>query len=196
MRKRMSRQPGWLGILLAMGLVIGVAEAGIGGPRGERDGEHPRWERLFERLDLTEEQLDKVKEVLAEKRSAGMELHKEELRLRNEVEGEMLADSPDVGEVAKLVRRIGEIRAELELKRLEGEIAVRSLLTDEQRDRLLLHRERIGPHKERMGCHRERMGCGGPRRDCLGHGGHARCERWEGRPPAHCPRAAEPGEVD
>ena len=203
MCKRMNRRLTWLGFLLVAGLVVGAAGAGIAGPRGDRDGGPPRWERMFERLDLTDEQMTKVKEILAENRESAVELRKEELRLRNQVHGEMLADSPDTREVGKLVRRLGEIHAELHLKRLEGEIAVRSILTDEQRDRLLLHRERMGRHEERMGRHRDRMGCHEERMDCYrqrpgrhGPGGPPGWDRPDGPPKEPSPRAAEPSEVD
>jgi Spy/CpxP family protein refolding chaperone len=167
-----NRQPVWLGILLAFVLLIGSAQVGLAGSCGGKGDFHQHWGRMLKKLDLSEDQQAKVKEILAEKKSAGLKLHKEVMRLQHEVRGEMLEDAPDAGEVAKLVRRIGELRSELHLKRLEGEIEVRKILTDEQRDRMLLDHHRGGRHHAGMGCgHDGWCGCDGCGCDGCGRGG-------------------------
>ncbi|MFO7609914.1 MAG: Spy/CpxP family protein refolding chaperone [Candidatus Krumholzibacteriia bacterium] len=145
----------------------------------DQDGAGRGVERLAARLDLNEEQTKAIAGLHQKQREQNQALRKDLLRLRNELQGEMLKDQPDAKAVKNLTGKIGELRTAMQQNRLETRLAVREQLTPEQRDRMLLMGERLG----RGG----RGGCGG---DCEGHGsrrgrGHGRGGR------ADAPRCAD-----
>ena len=111
---------------------------GFGGP-GRGGGEGPLPGRLCEMLDLTEAQQETIDKIHEQGREAGLETRKQIVRLQNELKGLMLQDDPDAGDAEKLVRRIGELRTEQQVRRLQTRLEVRAQLTDEQRDRLIAH---------------------------------------------------------
>jgi Spy/CpxP family protein refolding chaperone len=53
------------------------------------------------------------------------------------LQGEMLKDEPSEKRVTELVQQIGQLRTQQHLTRLKQRLAVRNLLTPEQRDRML-----------------------------------------------------------
>jgi len=193
--------------LAALCLVLGLAAAaaaqpgpGPGGPGGRGDGAGPgeRMGRMWERLDLTPEQREQLGKLREEGRAEGMDLRKELMRLRNELQGEMLKDAPDAGAVEQFAARIGEAQGKLQAHRLRHQLAMRGLLTPEQRDRLLTLRGERGPRGEGRGArggHFGRAGRGarhfsgpGLGRGPCGGDGPGRGARGPGDgPPADCP---------
>lgn len=117
---------------------------GFGGPHGGFDGPAGRLDGLCQLLDLTEEQTGRIQELRDENRAAMLEMRKDMARLRNEKQGEMLADEPDRGKVLDLVGQMGELRTKMQSRRMEMRWAVRDLLTDEQKDQLAELRLRKG----------------------------------------------------
>ena len=67
-----------------------------------------------------------------------IEVRKQLLRLHNELEGEMLADEPQEATVVELTDKIGQLRTELQVERARTQLAVRELLTPEQRDKMMM----------------------------------------------------------
>ncbi len=148
------------------------------------------------RLDLTDEQSEAIAKLREKRRQEVLQLRKENLRLRNELRGEMMKDDPDAGTVGDLVEKIGRNRIRLQRGRLEHQLAVRKLLTPEQRDRLLLMKGR-GLDGGRCGGHRGHDLHGGPGhpmgmregrgrggscwRDADGTGPRPQRERWTQR---------------
>ncbi len=112
-------------------------------------------------LDLSEDQQKRVKEIHESKRAEHVRLQKEMARLQNQLEGELLKDSPAVETLRSLAGQIGSIRTQEMVLRLETRLAVRGVLTAEQRDRML-----TAPRGPRGGCGEMRCGrghrCGGP----------------------------------
>jgi Spy/CpxP family protein refolding chaperone len=141
----------------------GGRDAGAPGP-GDGPGRFPA---LCERLGLSEDQQAAIDKIREESREAGTDTRKQIVRLRNDLEGLMLEDEPDAGEVEKLVRRIGELRTEQQVRRLQTRLAIRAQLTDEQRDRLIALRGARGHGHGDRGFDR---GCRGPARDGRGPG--------------------------
>jgi Spy/CpxP family protein refolding chaperone len=123
-------------ILAALILVVAAAAwAQPGpGPRGRGDDEFPA--RLLERLDLTEAQTAAIAKTRDEARERGRETRKEMMRLRHELQGIMMQDQPDAAAAEKLIARMGELRTEQQVRRMQTRLAVRNQLTPEQRDRL------------------------------------------------------------
>ncbi|MCB1185273.1 periplasmic heavy metal sensor [bacterium] len=149
---------------------------GAGGPDGDFDG-GPRLERLQAHLDLTDEQVAAIEDLHEKTRTKNTELRKELLRLRNDKRGEMLKDEPSAGKLVELTRKIGEVRTEMQVNRVETRLAVRKLLTPEQRDKMLLGEGRRGGRGAGFEAGRGQGGRGG-RGDC---GGGGSCEQGPGQ---------------
>ncbi len=122
----------------------GAGRFGVGEPGGR--GQGPNIERLAARLDLSDDQVAAIREIHEQGRLQSAELRKELMRLRNEVQGEMMQDDPSQKKVLALNAKMGELRTELRAQRLKNQLAVREELTPEQRDRMLLMREQ-GNHR-------------------------------------------------
>jgi Spy/CpxP family protein refolding chaperone len=135
------------------------------------------WDRFCERLELSDEQREAIEKLREEGRQQGIETQKELMRARNELRGVMLEDEPSLSTVRSLARKIGELETEREITRLEHRLAVREILTPEQRDRLLLMDQRRGHQRGgagrggHRGCDGHRMGRGQGPGPC-GHGAH------------------------
>lgn len=99
-----------------------------------------RLERLAACLDLTDEQIDAIERIREERSSKRADFQREITRIRNELRGEMLEDSPDIAELKRLIAIKEEIRASMQVSRLETRLALREILTPEQRDRLTMLR--------------------------------------------------------
>ena len=147
----------------------------------ERNGRHgaqfsfpsaPGFESHFEHLqstlDLTEDQETAIEAILERSREEGVELRKQQARIQNQIDGEMLADAPSQQKLVDLTEQLGGLRTELQVIRLKARLAVRAELTDEQRDQLVLMGDRRsgrgrGRHAapradtDRMGIHRRLM---------------------------------------
>lgn len=109
--------------------------------RGEYEVLEPgemRLERMTQRLNLTEEQKTAIGGLIADVRKKNLELRKQLERVRHELKGEMLKDKPDERTVVELTERIGKLRTDLRVNRVKNELAVRTHLSPEQRDAMLL----------------------------------------------------------
>jgi Spy/CpxP family protein refolding chaperone len=176
------KRGGWKsGGLLALAVMVLIFAAtalaqGGGGRFGHGKGkgcgegslgfEH-RLEALAEKLELTEEQVAAIEGIRESGREKGVELHKEMMRLRNELEGEMLKDEPSPEAAQALVEKIGTLRTEMQVQRLANKLEVRQQLTPEQRDKMLMMR---GQFQGGRGRHGGRGSHGA--RDCDGKGPH------------------------
>lgn len=90
------------------------------------------------RLDLTEEQEQAIAKLREEGHKQRLADRKDLRRLRHDLQGVMLADEPDARAAEKLIGQIADLRAKMQVSRLRQHLAVRQLLTPEQRDRLPL----------------------------------------------------------
>jgi len=136
---------------------------------GEFGPEH-RMEMLQEKLELTDEQAAAIEAIHSAGREKGVAIHKEMMRLRNELEGEMLKDEPSEKTALNLVEKIGALKTELQTNRLKNRLEVRGQLTPQQRDKMLMmHGSSDQGHGRRTGRH----GGGRCDRECDGSGpGH------------------------
>jgi len=145
----------------------------------------------MDRLGLSEDQQKAMAKIRNEAQTARRERMREMMRLRNEMQGEFLKDSPAAAALRSLAQRMGEIRTQLQIQQLEQRLAIHQLLTPEQRDRMMVMR-RGGSHAGMMspemvlgmpGCgQQDWMGQGQPRgkgcmggvpgcgQGCMGHG--------------------------
>jgi len=130
--------------LMALALLLAAASLAAAQPgagrfagRGLLDGSGPMDGRFCWRLDLSEAQQSVIDEIRETSREAGLATRKQIVLLQNELEGLMLSDDPDAGDVETLVRRIGELRTDQRVRRMQTRLEIRAQLTDEQRDELI-----------------------------------------------------------
>lgn len=107
--------------------------------------------RLAVRLGLSEEQAAAAAKLREAGQAERLALRKDVLRLRNELQGEMLADSPDARKVEKLAGEIAALQGKARASRLRQQIEFRKLLTPAQRDKLLLMGPGRGPGPDGRG---------------------------------------------
>lgn len=143
-------------VILCILLAAGAALAQPGDCRGDRGNRGPgdrgdRLERMTERLDLSADQVEAIRAIQDKSREKGLETRKEILRLENELEGVLLQDDPDSNKAAELVRRIGALRTEQQVRRMETRLAVRGQLTEEQQDKMMVQGPRQGRGQGRGG---------------------------------------------
>lgn len=137
------------GLLLAS---AGVVLAQPAGPKG------PEMGRVWAQLKLTDDQRKQLQELR-------LKLAKETLPLRNELGVKrlelkqlMLADKPNLKAIEAKIDEIKKLEAALQKKRVENRLAVRSILTPEQRDQLAKLRQMRGMrHHGKRGM--KRQGC-------------------------------------
>jgi len=150
-----------------------------GGPGQCEMGHGMRLERMAEVLDLSEAQQTAIADLREKARAGATELRKELARLRNEKHGEMLKDDPSEKTLVELTEKMGKVRTELQVQRLETRLAVREQLTAEQRDQMLLMGPRHGKRGGRHGGACEGGPCDGSGRE--GKRGGSRQGRGAGR---------------
>jgi Spy/CpxP family protein refolding chaperone len=100
-------------------------------------GSEDRLERLATRLDLTDAQKTQIEGIWKQGEAERTSLRKQSMRLSNEMRGEMLKDEVDEAKVLKLGEQISDVRAKMSAQRLKQRLAVRKVLTPEQRDKWL-----------------------------------------------------------
>lgn len=175
----MNNQRTFLMSLTLVALLSGMALAQPG-PRGRQHhdncgrgaGPEMRLERLAERVELTEQQQQAIDTIRDDARKAGRELRKQLAVLRNQREGEMLTDEPSEKVLVSLTEQIGSIETQLQVNRMKTRLAVRSQLTEEQRDQMAMMNHRRGGRGGRFLCDGE--GRGGPADDGPGRRGGRR----------------------
>jgi Spy/CpxP family protein refolding chaperone len=116
-----------------------------GPPRGHGPPPGPPPERFIEehaeRLGLSDETLETLREIVDESRGRGRAL-RVELRYAHEKMRELLSqEEPDESAVMKQAEAIGELELEERKNRLRATLRIRALLTPEQREELVRIRE-------------------------------------------------------
>lgn len=148
------------GTVLAQGPGAGSGPGygnGHGSGRGFGDGEFGpgyRLEILADHLELTEDQMTAVKGIQTLCREKNMELRKELMRLRNELQGEMLKDDPSEKVALDLNGKVGALGTEIQSNRMKSRLEVRRQLTPEQRDKMLMLHQRFQGREGRRGAGR------------------------------------------
>ncbi len=119
-------------------------------------------------LELSDEQRGSIEKLMDEAKQGRVALRKEMMRARNELNGELLKDEPELGRIRQIVQRLGEIRTQMQIAGLENQLAIRKVLKPEQRDRLILMGPCCGMGAPGMQGHRMGLGrgCGMMGPDC------------------------------
>ena len=141
---QLSAQVGRGGLLLAEGPGMG------GGPHGDRA------ERLFETLDLSEEQATQIRTIREGDRDA-MQALREAERTERETMHELMAGTATDAELRAQHEKLQTLDREVADLRFENMLAVRNVLTPEQRTEVSERMEqRREEHRGRFQGHRER----------------------------------------
>ena len=152
-----------LTLILGLAFLAPVgAWAGPGGPHGMAG---PRLERALAELDLDAASWEEIDTILDAAASAGDALHEEIRDAHAEMRARLEANSPDLDAALSQAETIGFLKTEAHKQRLETWFAIRSVLTESQREQLAqLRRDRRRHAKLRHENFAPEPGAGGPDR--------------------------------
>lgn len=128
-------------LTLTTGLVWAQPDGGRDHGPGVDDACGPR---MMKALDLTEAQAEQIEAFRQDNRTELRGKHKDLMRLQHELRGLMLEDDVDESKVLGLTRKVGEMRTELQVARTAMRLKVREVLTEEQRDKMMMMKHRRG----------------------------------------------------
>jgi Spy/CpxP family protein refolding chaperone len=140
--------------------------------------------RPMQRLGLTEDQRESIAKIRKDAQAARMPLMKQMIQLRTEMQAELVKDQPDQTTVHSLAQQMGDLRTQMQLQNLDQRMAIRNVLTPEQRDKIMMNRHWQGTNERR----REAMGM---RRWKTERRGAMRGEMMPGCPPGCCMKQGE-----
>ncbi len=124
-----------LTVALVIALFSSQALADWGRP-GKGKGDRPQLAALLaKKLDLTQEQVDKLKAEQQDQKkimAAGSQKIKE---LGEQLKDELAKDSPDKNKVHGLIRQIGAQMTDLRIARTDSLLKLKALLTPEQKEK-------------------------------------------------------------
>ena len=134
--------------------------------------------KMMESMDLTDEQQAQIETLRLDHQKQMMTLKDQLSSLRTEMKILLTEDNPSANKIKELAGKIGDTQEKMTLEKANHRVAVRRLLTDEQKtkfDMMTLHRG-------------DRMGFRGPRTPdaplppgCRGHGDKGPGERLHHR---------------
>ncbi len=161
---------GWgmvLGGLLAAGLLSGplpgYATEALAAPAGTQASDNPpRGPAFLQGLNLSPEQMTKLRERSLQNRKEMIKVQAEIQTLQVDLQEELSRESPDQEKVDTITKQLGAAQARLVRMRAERVVFLRSVLTPEQREKLderLLQLENQGGP---WGGHRPRRGGDAP----------------------------------
>jgi len=130
-------------LLLSLTVLLLLVSTGFGqeprGPNPSDTPRHPRRPAMREKLKL----LDLTKEQRTKMENLRSEFEKKVIPLRADIElkqidlrSEMKADSPNEQKILKLAREINDIEFQIKELEIKQQLAIRSVLTPEQREKL------------------------------------------------------------
>ena len=138
----------WLVLLLAGLVIVGLigsaaahgGNARATGSQGQRFAHKGRTGKLtflpWSRLNLTTEQKENIANLRLTFEEKTLELRTELARDRLKIQKLLLEESPDLARVYDLVDEIAPIQAEIQKKGIEFSLQLKSLLTEEQLEKL------------------------------------------------------------
>lgn len=144
--------------LTATGPVIAAPEggpgdgqrAGYGGHGWHREGGMPR---MFDRLDLTQEQRDKIEQIMDENKQVRQEKTKALWDNRKALRDQAMAENYDAHRVQELADQQAKLQADLTVMRTESFHRIYSVLTPDQKQKLAEMKEQ---RKGQRGKHSDR----------------------------------------
>ena len=139
-----------MGICLLIGASPALADHHKRGHGPGRDGFGPPISRFADELELDAETLARIEETAARSRDEGMALHAEIRTERMQLRELLAVETPDLGGVLAQADVISALEAEALRLRLSNVVAIRNMLTPEQRKKLVeLMDQKRAQHEER-----------------------------------------------
>ena len=141
-------------MIIVSGIIAGVLILGWAGlalePQGGQEGfQAPapfampgRWAGLLENdrfrsyLNLTDEQAERLRQILVDTRKVGVKTRADETVRGIELRELLRADKPDRDAVMKKVQEISNLRAEMMKQHIEAILAAKAVLTPEQQKKM------------------------------------------------------------
>jgi Spy/CpxP family protein refolding chaperone len=120
------------GIALAMLVTSLQAQPGYGKRMGQHDRTDSTW-CTYNPLNLTEVQEKKIAELHTAHRQEMLTFHHDLSIKKAELQKFKTADKPDMALIEKTIDEIGKLTTAMQKKRMTHELAVRDLLTAEQK---------------------------------------------------------------
>jgi Spy/CpxP family protein refolding chaperone len=136
-------------LLVAIIIVLGISLCVTAQPQQRR--QMPQRDHMaqsgFQHLNLTDEQKDQIKQI-RQSHLKNVQSLKDEVKInRAKVDALLHKDDPDMKQIVSLVEANGKLLTQIQINRIEQKIAVRSLLTEEQKTIFDAHSERMGRRK-------------------------------------------------
>jgi protein CpxP len=123
----------------------GGPRAGYEGHGWHREGGLPR---MFEQLNLTQEQRDKINQIMNEGKPVRQDKMKALWENRKALRDQAMAETYDAQRVRELADQQAKLRAELTVMRTETFHNIYSVLTPEQKQKLVeMKQQRKGQHR-------------------------------------------------
>jgi len=113
---------------------------------------------LMEKLNLTDEQRKTMQEMRLKHQKELIPIQGKLKEKRLDLKAEMMADEPNQSKINSIVDEIGKLRTELQKKQIAHRLAIRNILTDEQRAIWDAHRRALGGRKMMKPCRPGRKG--------------------------------------
>ncbi|SMF63343.1 Spy/CpxP family protein refolding chaperone [Pseudobacteriovorax antillogorgiicola] len=110
-----------------------------------RGGHHKHWKEMMSQLDLSEEQRTKIKDIRQSSRDEHKETRKTLKETRRSFE-ELLGSDAAESEIRKAHETLQGLKAKMAEKRFENMMAIRAILTPEQRKKFHELRPKKGRH--------------------------------------------------
>ena len=131
----MDRKTLTIAMVMIAALLAGSALAQPCGRMGPKGG-GPALERIADEIELTDEQLEEIENIRYESELESVDMHaelkKEEIELRH------LMDFEDFSrqEIMAQAEKVGEMKQELQLNKMDARLRSLEVLTDEQREKM------------------------------------------------------------
>jgi Spy/CpxP family protein refolding chaperone len=149
------------GLLMAAAAVLMISQASLYAQRGGpmRDGEkrymNEKGGRVFgdparmqKELGLTDEQVKKISDINRDHEKKMLD-YREKLAPKNiQLKRLLLDDAVDMASVRSLVKEISDLRAELQILRIQHRLDIEKVLTPEQKAKMKQHRKHMMKNKD------------------------------------------------
>jgi Spy/CpxP family protein refolding chaperone len=118
----------------------------FGGPRGERKGGIAAMKilRHAEELDLNEQQVTQLEELALDARKQLVDLHAAIEKGKLELEEQIRSNSDDITTIKKHLNSLAQTRVDVQELKLRNWIAVKKILTDDQKEMIQKKHPRMG----------------------------------------------------
>lgn len=133
-----------------------------------RPGPFFRHPELAKKMELTDKQIDQIKDLFLDMEKKRIEL-RADLQLKElELRQAMDSPKPDEGKVRKLVKQIGTMKTDLHMTRIDQQLGLKKILTPEQQEKLRQFRM-MGGMREMKEMRKMRQGKCEQRKPCKHH---------------------------